>query len=160
MRGGSHKTKPINVGRVWCPYILPRFQLRPSATVICYSAKTMFLSIEKVVRCLFAFFLVIVSFLLGHTLSAQQSATQPPAAPHLKVDREEFATAADEVLEQVSEITGLKQLTPLKKTLRSRDEIRAYVIREMDDEKNPTERYGEERSAEAFGLIPKGFDLD
>ncbi|MHB8502867.1 MAG: hypothetical protein ACYDCG_06155 [Candidatus Acidiferrales bacterium] len=77
-----------------------------------------------------------------------------------KVDTAEFAAAADEVLQQVSEITGLKQLTPLKKTLRSRDEIRAYVIREMDDEKNPAERYGEERSAEAFGLIPKGFDLD
>ena len=64
------------------------------------------------------------------------------------------------MLQQVSEITGLKLITPLKKTLRSRDEIRAYVIREMNDEKNPAERYGEERSAEAFGLIPKGFDLD
>lgn len=118
------------------------------------------LSVEKVVRCLFAFFLVIASFLLGNTLSAQKSTTQPPEAPHPKVESAEFATAADEVLAQVSEITGLKQLTPLKKTLRSRDQIRAYVIREMDDEKNPTERYGEERSAEAFGLIPKGFDLD
>ena len=120
----------------------------------------MLLPVEKMFRWLLAFFLVIVSFLPGKTLSAQQAATQPPAAPHLKVNNAEFAAAADEVLEQVSEITGLKQLTPLKKTLRSRDEIRAYVIREMDDEKNPVERYGEERSAEAFGLIPKGFDLD
>ncbi len=72
----------------------------------------------------------------------------------------EFAATADEVLQQVSEITGLKLLTPVKKTLRSRDEIRAYVLREMDDEKNPAERYAEARSAEAFGLIPKGFDLD
>src|SRR5579885_2057248 len=65
-----------------------------------------------------------------------------------------------EVLEQMSEITGLKLRTPLKKTLRSRDEIRAYVIREMNDEKNPQERYASARSAEAFGLIPKGFDFD
>jgi len=76
------------------------------------------------------------------------------------LDNAEFVTTADEVLQQVSEITGLKQLMPLKKTLRSRDEIRAYVIRQMDDEKNPAERYGETKSAEAFGLIPKGFDLD
>ncbi|MGC1415490.1 MAG: hypothetical protein WA817_09425 [Candidatus Acidiferrum sp.] len=101
-----------------------------------------------------------VWFLCEGTLRAQVAATAPPAASQTKVDNAEFAAAADEVLQQVSEITGLKQLTPLKKTLRSREEIRAYVIREMDDEKNPAERYGEERSAEAFGLIPKGFDLD
>ncbi len=60
----------------------------------------------------------------------------------------------------MSEITGLKLRTPLKKTLRSREEIHAYVIKQMDEEKNPGERYAGARSAEAFGLIPKGFDLD
>jgi hypothetical protein len=105
--------------------------------------------------------LLIASWLAGGgTLRAQQATTAPPAAAQPKVNNAEFAAAADEVLQQVSEITGLKLLTPLKKTLRSRDEIRAYVIREMDDEKNPAERYAETRSAEAFGLIPKGFDLD
>ncbi|MDP9148298.1 MAG: hypothetical protein M3N22_11615, partial [Acidobacteriota bacterium] len=72
----------------------------------------------------------------------------------------DFRVAADEVLAQMSEITGLKLLTPLKKTLRSREEIRAYVIREMDEDKKPAERYASTRSAEAFGLIPKGFDFD
>jgi hypothetical protein len=91
---------------------------------------------------------------------AQQAATAPPAASQPKANSAEFAAAADEVLQQVSDITGLKLLTPLKKTLQSRDEIRAYVIHEMDDEKNPAERYADARSAEAFGLIPKGFDLD
>src|SRR4029077_1696006 len=42
----------------------------------------------------------------------------------------------------------------------SREEIRAYVIREMDEEKNPADRYAGARSAEAFGLLPKGFDFD
>ncbi|MGH9675896.1 MAG: hypothetical protein ACRD36_02240, partial [Candidatus Acidiferrum sp.] len=54
----------------------------------------------------------------------------------------------------------LKLRMPLKKTLRSREEIRAYVIKQMDEEKNPAERYAGARSAEAFGLLPKGFDLD
>jgi len=72
----------------------------------------------------------------------------------------EFAAAADEVLHQMSEITGLKLLTPLKKSLRSRDQIRAYVINEMKEDKDEAERYAGERSAEAFGLLPKGFDLD
>jgi hypothetical protein len=101
-----------------------------------------------------------VALLAVTAVYAQQAATAPPTPADPKVDKAEFAAAADEVLQEVSEITGLKQVTPLKKTLRSREEIRAYVIREMDDEKNPKERYAEARSAEAFGLIPKGFDLD
>lgn len=112
------------------------------------------------VRALCASLLAALCFLGSGILRAQQEATSPPATASPKVDNAEFAATADEVLQQVSEITGLKLLTPLKKTLRSREEIRAYVIREMDDEKNPQERYGEEQSAEAFGLIPKGFDLD
>lgn len=107
---------------------------------------------------LWAFFLTLLWLSGGATLRAQQAATAPAAQP--KVNNAEFAATADEVLQQVSEITGLKLLAPLKKTLRSRDEIRAYVVREMDEEKKPAERYAEARSAEAFGLIPKGFDLD
>ena len=60
----------------------------------------------------------------------------------------------------MSEITGLKLRSPLKKSLRTREQIRAYVIKEMDDDKDAAERYAGQRSAEAFGLLPKGFDLD
>jgi len=67
---------------------------------------------------------------------------------------------ADEVLQEMSAITGWELKTPLKKSIRSREEIHAYVLREMDDEKDAKERYASKRSAEAFGLIPKGFDLD
>ncbi len=81
-------------------------------------------------------------------------------APSEKRSTEEFAAAADEVLEQMSQITGLKLREPLKKTLRSRDDIRAYLIRQLDDDKNPQERYADTRAAEAFGLLPKNFDLD
>jgi hypothetical protein len=76
------------------------------------------------------------------------------------VPNAEFLAAADEVLQQMSEITGLKLLTPLKKSLRSREEIRAYVIKQMNEERNPAERYADARTAEAFGLLPRGFDLD
>lgn len=109
-------------------------------------------------RCILSLFLLVL--FSGSPLSAQQADTAAPPTATPKVGNAEFAAAADEVLSEVSQITGLKQLFPLKKTLRSRAEIRAYVIHEMDDEKNPAERYGETRSAEAFGLIPKGFDLD
>src|SRR5882724_7962232 len=69
-------------------------------------------------------------------------------------------SAADEVLGQMSDITGLKLLTPLKKSLRSREQIRAYLVNEMNEDKDAAERYAGQRSAEAFGLLPKGFNLD
>ena len=134
--------------------------MRSSPTLICYSAKIMPLSIKRVVNRLCALLMTALCFVGGGTLRAQQTTTASPAAAQPAVNSVEFAATADEVLQQVSQITGLRLLTPVKKTLRSRDEIRAYVLREMDDEKNPTERYAEARSAEAFGLIPKGFALD
>src|SRR5262249_48372525 len=96
--------------------------------------------------------------LLASQTGAQQSAPSTTAsAPGSPAD---FAAAADEVLQNMSEITGLALVSPLKKTLRSRDEIRAYVIRQMDEEKDAALRYADARAAEAFGLLPKNFDLD
>jgi hypothetical protein len=115
-------------------------------------------------KCFISFLWVMVLTAAGiggaDAACAQQAVTAPPSVGSEESSNAEFAAAADEVLEQMSEITGLKLRTPLKKTLRSREQIRAYVIRQMDEDKNPAERYAGQRSAEAFGLISKGFDLD
>jgi hypothetical protein len=91
---------------------------------------------------------------------AQQTTApaKPPASSAAK--SADFAAAADEVLGQMSEITGLRLRTPLKKSLRTREQIRAYVIQEMNEDKDAAERYAGQRSAEAFGLLPRGFNLD
>ncbi len=94
-----------------------------------------------------------------HPACAQQATTTPPAALATK-SNPEFLAMADDVLHEMSAITGWELKSPLKKSIRSREEIRAYVLREMDDEKDAKERYASKRSAEAFGLIPRGFDLD
>src|SRR5438045_5733353 len=91
---------------------------------------------------------------------AQDSSAAAPRASSKTANNAEFLAAADEVLQQMSEINGRKLLSPLKKSLRSREGIRAYVIKQMNEEKNPAERYADARTAEAFGLLPKGFDLD
>jgi len=120
------------------------------------------------------FLAVSVGLLSGGTVQAQEppvpvQRSAPPSSPAgppksgdggKAVANAEFAAAADEVLTQMSEITGLKLRSPVKKTLRSREEIRAYVIREMNEDKEPAERYASEKSAEALGLLPKGFDFD
>ena len=104
---------------------------------------------------------VALAFAAASLLAAQQPAkSDKQGAATGGTTNAEFAAAADEVLHQMSEITGLKLLTPLKKSLRSRDQIRAYVINEMKEDKDEAERYAGQRSAEAFGLLPKGFDLD
>src|SRR5215471_3469307 len=93
-------------------------------------------------------------------LSAQTPEATASAVPLDKKTTDEFAATADEVLDQMSQITGLKLREPLKKTLRSRDEIHAYLIQQLNDDKNPQERYADTRAAEAFGLLPKNFDMD
>jgi hypothetical protein len=103
--------------------------------------------------------LVALLLLILHPALAQQTATAPSPAPSAK-NNPEFLAMADEVLQEMSAITGWELKTPLKKSIRSREEIHAYILREMDDEKDAKERYASKRSAEAFGLIPKGFDLD
>jgi hypothetical protein len=107
-----------------------------------------------------ALFLSLAVFLGGIAVHAQEAAVAPPHSDSKPAKDADFIAAADEVLGQMSQITGLKLVTPLKKSLRSREEIRAYVIKEMNQDKSPAERYADERSAEAFGLLPKGFDLD
>jgi hypothetical protein len=97
-------------------------------------------------------------FLFLTQAPAQTSPADPRAAS--KETSAEFVGAADEVLQEMSHITGLRLRAPLKKTLRSREDIRAYLIRQMADDKNPQERYADARAAEAFGLLPRNFDLD
>jgi hypothetical protein len=81
------------------------------------------------------------------------SQTAAPSSP-------EFIKAADEVLAQMSKILSLPIKEPLKKTLRSKQEVRDYLIREDKEDKKDAERYADDKTLEAFGLIPKGFPLD
>ena len=107
--------------------------------------------------------LAILGLVVGAcSADAGQQASAPAATANSgdKPSSADFAAAADEVLAQMSQITGLDLRSPLKKSLRSRAEIRAHIIQEMNDDKDAAERYAGARSAEAFGLLPKGFDLD
>jgi hypothetical protein len=102
--------------------------------------------------------LLLMTFVAGIALAQAQQAA--PADPPASASRDEFVQAADEVLHDMSQITGLTLVSPVKKTLRSREEIRAYVIRQMEEDKDADQRYADTRSAEAFGLLPKHFDMD
>src|SRR5580704_10183163 len=85
--------------------------------------------------------------------SKGSSQTAPGSSP-------EFIKAADEVLAQMSQLLDLPIKEPLKKSLRSKQEIRDYLVREEKEDRTDQERYADSKTLQAFGLIPKDFPLD
>ena len=104
---------------------------------------------------------IFAILLLTAVAVAQQASPTPPAAPAPSATTSpEFLQAADEVLAEMSKLLDLPVKEPLKKSLRSREEIRTYLVKEMEEDKRPEKRYADEKALEKFGLIPKGFPLE
>ncbi len=100
-------------------------------------------------------------FAAGQTVSTPGTAATTPTTPAgTGVQNPEFLKAADEVLQQMSGILHLPIKEPLKKSLRSKEDIRAYLVQTDKEDKNDAQKYADDKSLEAFGLIPKGFPLD
>jgi hypothetical protein len=115
----------------------------------------------------FAVLIVLLSF--AAVAGAQQAASPPKSvapplpsttAPAATPASPEFLKEADEVLAQMSVLLSLPIKEPLKKSLRSKQEIRVYLIREEKDDRTDQQRYADRKALEAFGLIPKDFPLD
>jgi hypothetical protein len=104
--------------------------------------------------------LLSAAMLLGAPLLRAQSppplASPAPTTP----SNAEFLRAADDVLGEMSAILHLPPKWPLKKTIRTREEIRAYVLKEFQEDKEPEKREADRKTLEKFGLIPRGFNLD
>lgn len=99
----------------------------------------------------------ILILLLGLApLAAAQQASPEPARP--PEGQQEFLRTADELLLEVSRHVGLPLRTPLKKSLRSREEIRRFVELQLQEEK-AEELRAEQLTLEKFGLAPKDFQL-
>jgi hypothetical protein len=92
---------------------------------------------------------------------SQIPTVRSPGAPTIIAHTSpEFIRAADEVLTEMSRLLDLPIKEPLKKSLRSKQEIRDYLVREEEDDKDAPQRYADDKALEAFGLIPKDFPLD
>ncbi len=110
--------------------------------------------------------ILIITFVIFFAASLAVSGQQVvPPAPSTKgsartANPESFAETTDEVLGEMSKLLGLPQLEPLKKSLRSREEIRAYVLRQMKEDKEPEKRHADQVLLQKMGLLPKGFELD
>ena len=93
---------------------------------------------------------------------AQEPLKQPPAGKPATgaANPADFIHTTDEVMAEMSKLLGLPQIEPLKKSLRSREEIRAYLIQQMKEDKDAEKRYADEKTLEKLGLLPKNFPME
>ena len=103
---------------------------------------------------------ILVALFLACGAAAQKAASPAPLPPPATAQNQEFLEAADEVLAEMSKLIDLPILSPLKKSLRSREEIRAYLLQKMKEDKDADKRYADQKTMEKFGLIPKDYPLD
>jgi len=73
---------------------------------------------------------------------------------------QDLLAQADEVLQQMSQITGLPIKTPVKKQVISRPEIEKYLVENLHQEMTPAEIHAQEALVQAFGLVPRDFKLE
>jgi hypothetical protein len=109
-------------------------------------------------------FLCLLSLLVlwgpGAGFGQEAPVVSPGSSPSSSSAQQSFLAVADEVLEEMSKLISLPPRESLKKSLRSREEIRDYVLRQMKEEKSAEERYASQKTAEKFGLLAKGFQLE
>jgi hypothetical protein len=103
---------------------------------------------------------LIASLFLAWGVAAQKIAPPASLPPPASAENQEFLQAADEVLAEMSKLISLPILSPLKKSLRSREEIKAYLLKKMKEDKDADKRYADQKTMEKFGLIPKDYPLD
>ncbi len=97
--------------------------------------------------------LLLLVIVLATSSFAPQGETEELAAAS-------FFRAADETLARVVEITGLTPKHPIARSLKSRDEIRAFIVAELHEDAPPDKMRADQIALEKFGLIPKGFPLE
>ncbi len=106
--------------------------------------------------------LVLLLLIVAHSaLMAQQPARKPAASKHdpekVKAKAAEIVAAADAILEEVSNLRGLKPLAPVRSGLKSRAEIEQEIIRGFEETSTPEELDAANKSLIAYGLAPKDF---
>lgn len=92
--------------------------------------------------------------------SSQISSPPKDLADGTEQSSAEFYAAANSVLQTMSKILDLPVKSPLKESVRTKAQIRQYLVDEQNKEESPEKRYADRRTLEAFGLIPKDFPLD
>jgi hypothetical protein len=106
---------------------------------------------------------IVCSLLIFITIHGALVAQQPARpgkiepAPANTAKTAEVMAAANEILEEVSALRGLKILKPVKSGVKSRSEIEVEIVRNFEESVTPEELDAVNKSMIAFGVVPKGF---
>jgi hypothetical protein len=73
---------------------------------------------------------------------------------------QDLLAQTDQVLQQVSELTGLPIKASLQKQIISRPDVRKYLIENLHAEMTPQEIHIQETTLRAFGLVSSEFNLE
>jgi hypothetical protein len=84
---------------------------------------------------------------------AQEPATQ-------QVGLQSLLAQADDVLREMSQLTGLPIKGPLKKQVVNRPEVTKYLEENLHEEMTPAEIHAQEALVRALGLVPRDFSLE
>ncbi len=103
---------------------------------------------------------LITFFFLALRVAAQEASPPASLPPPANAQSAEFLQAADEMLAEMSKLVSLPILHPLKKSIRSREEIEAYLVQKMKEDKDAGKRYADQKTMEKFGLLPKDYPLE
>jgi hypothetical protein len=104
--------------------------------------------------------LTIVLLILTWTSLASPQQLPVTTAPGASAANADFLRAADEVMADMSKILSLPIREPLKRSVRSKDEIREYLVRNMHEDEDSAKRHADIRVLESLGLLPKGYPLE
>ena len=67
---------------------------------------------------------------------------------------------ADQVLKEMSQLTGLPIKAPLKKEIINREGVRKYLVENLHREMSPEELHAQQATLRAFGLVTRDFNLE
>lgn len=77
----------------------------------------------------------------------------------MKVDRASILKASEAIVKEVGEMRGLPARNPVKSGFKSRKDLEAIIIRDLDEERKPEELELQTKFLRRLGLIPKDYNL-
>ena len=94
--------------------------------------------------------------LLALVLGACRGVAHPARGAHGDAD---LARLVDSLRGPVERATGLRFISPPRSAMRSREQVRAYLISKLDEELPPERLHGLETTYRLFGLLPDTLQL-
>lgn len=101
----------------------------------------------------------------GISVQDQPSSPKPPTTaaepsrPITKAQARDLFRSVDEILQFVSQDTGLPIKHKVKRKLITRDQVERYVAKHLQSDKDAQRLEREQLVLEKFGMIPRGYDL-